>query len=167
MDRVIDQVIVGLHRLDDVVDSLSWVWTGMLLLGLGSLGWLASDRAPPFQVLEVYPAAARAGEYVTIVANVRRDLHRKCDAIASRSVFDGRGTRFDEQTRRFTRETIEKMGRESPGILRVSVKIPGEAAPGSGSVVSDLDYQCNITHAIWPIKTSAVLPITILPSATP
>ncbi len=163
MASIARTVIRGFNALDEAIEAMSWVWSGLLILGLGSIAWLAMDRAVPFTVVQVYPAAARPGEQVEIVAKVRRDLSRQCAADMSRFVFDGRGTRWDEPTRHFSPETIAMMARQNPDTLRVSVTVPRDAYPGNGSVVSDLEYRCNITHAAWPIRTTAVMPFTILP----
>lgn len=157
------QIAGCLRAIDEIVDILDPVWNAALLLGIGSLLWLALDRKPPFELVEVYPAQARPGEHVQIIAKVRRDLDRGCAADMSRYVFDGRGTRWDEPTRHFSAETIELMAEQQPETLRVSVMVPFDAHPGIGRVVSDLEYRCNITHALVPIRTSAVMPFTILP----
>lgn len=156
-------LIQGFNTLDEIVEAMSWVWTGLLILGIGSLAYLAMDREPPFSVVQVYPASARPGEQVEIVAKVRRDLDRQCASDMSRFVFDGRGTRWDEPTRHFSPDTIAMMARQNPDTLRVSVTVPKDAYPGQGSVVSDLEYHCNVTHAFWPIRITAVMPFTILP----
>lgn len=154
----------GLFKaLDDAFEIMGPILNAAIVLGLGSLAWLALDRKPPFEVLQVYPAQARPGEQVQIVARVRRDLHRGCSSDMSRYVFDGRGTRWDEPARHFSPDTISLMAAQNPDTLRVSVMVPFDAYPGQGKVVSDLEYRCNITHAVWPITTSAVMPFTILP----
>jgi hypothetical protein len=163
MAGVARQVARGFKWVDEVVEILDPVWKGAIALGIGSLAWLAMDRAVPFEVLQVYPAQARPGEQVQIVAKVSRDVSRGCASDMSRYIFDGRGTRWDEQTRHFSADTIELMSKQSPDMLRVSVTVPLDAYPGAASVVSDLEYRCNITHAVWPIRSSVVMPFTILP----
>lgn len=157
------QVVRGLRWVDDLFDLASPISTGLLALGLVAFGVLALDRRVPFQILEVYPAAARPGEQVQIVAKVRRDLDRNCASDMSRYVFDSRGMRWDEPTRHFSAETIEVLAGSQPDMLRLSVMVPFDAHPGPGKVVSDLEYRCNITHAAWPIRVTAVMPFTILP----
>lgn len=152
-----------LEAVDEIFEVLTPVWNAAIILGLGSLAWLAMDRSAPFEVMQVYPAKAKPGEQVQIIAKVRRDTSRGCSSDLSRYVFDGRGTRWDEPTRHFSADTIALMAQQSPDMLRVSVTVPLDAYPGAASVVSDLEYRCNITHAAWPIRTTVVMPFTILP----
>lgn len=163
MAGIVHKVASWAHAFDEAVEVLNPIWNAAIVLGLGSLAWLAFDREPPFKVLQVYPAQARPGEQVQIVAKVRRDLDRNCASDMSRYVFDGRGMRWDEPTRHFSAETIEVLAGSQPDMLRLSVMVPFDAHPGPGKVVSDLEYRCNITHAAWPIRVTAVMPFTILP----
>lgn len=162
MAGIARQVAQGFKWLDEVVEILDPVWRAALILGLISLAWLSLDRRPPFEVVQVYPAYALPGEQVQLVAEVRRDLLRHCAADMSRYIIDSRGTRWDEPDRHFAPETITHLARQSPDMLRLSIKVPEDAAPGLAEVISDLKYRCNVTHALLPIRTTVVIPFTVL-----
>jgi len=162
MASITRQIAAGFRWLDQAVEILDPVWRGALILGACSLLWLAFDREPPFKVLQVYPAYAMPGQQVQIVAEVKRDHLRHCAAHMSRYVFDGAGTRWDEPDRHFSPETIKLIAERSPDLLKLSVTVPPEAVPGYAMVVSDLQYRCNVTHTIFPVRTSVQMPFTIL-----
>ncbi len=152
-----------MHSLDDILRKLQWIATATVWTGLLSIAWFASDRKPPFEVLDVYPASARPGEYITITAHVRRDLDRRCEADFSRYLFDEVGARYDLGYTQASAEMISEMDRRSPGMLSVSVKLPETMQPGNASLVSVLRYRCNNVHVIWPIKITTTMPFTVAP----
>ena len=156
-------VTAFLHRVDGVLIRLSWVPAVMLLVAAVLVLVEASDRAPPFQILSVEPAEARPGDAVTITARVWRDTSRDCSAYRSRSLFDSMMTRHDYPTAVFSDAAIDRVERETPGVLRVAFVLPHSAAPGPASLVSVTQYRCNRTHSLWPIYVTTVMPFTILP----
>ncbi len=174
MDRSIGQVTTAwvrcvrvLRWVDEALDVASPIVTGMLLLGVASLGWMALDNKSPFEVIHVEPAIAAPGESVTITARVRRDIDRNCSCDMRRALYDGAGVRHDDPTDyRFSANSIRTMAETSPGVLKVKIRVPLDAAPGVGRVESDLAYRCpgNLVHLAWPIRTLAVMPITIVPA---
>lgn len=152
-----------MHRLDDLLRRLQWTATGILWAGLFSLAFFAADREPPFEVLEYHPAHARAGEYITITARVRRDVERRCSADFTRYLFDASGARFDLGSSETSADMIADMEAKRPGVLRVIVKLPEVMEDGNGALVSVLNYRCNKVHAFWPIQVTTTLPFTVEP----
>jgi hypothetical protein len=152
-----------LHRFDDVLMRLAWVPTVVLLSAFVLVLVQAADRDPPFQLLEVNPASARAGDVVTITARVWRDPDRRCSAEMSRSVFDSQHVRWDYPTAAFSASLIESMEQRSPSELRVSVVVPPNAAIGTAELISMLQYRCNRVHALWPIEVTTVMPFEVIP----
>lgn len=152
-----------LHRIDGVMVRLAWVPRIMILIAVVLVIIEASDRKPPLQLLSVEPAAARAGETVIITSRVWRDGTRNCSAHRSRSMFDAASVRYDYPTAVFSDAAIDRVERETPGLLRVAVVLPLSAAPGPASVVSVTQYRCNRVHALWPIDVTTVMPFTVLP----
>ncbi len=156
--------VAALRWADEVLDIASPIVTGLLLLGLLSLGWMALDTRPPFEVLRVEPAIAAPGESVTITAKVRRDLDRECSCKMRRALFDGAGVRHDDATDyEFSAEAIRAMSESSSDTLSLKIRVPIDAAPGKARVESDLAYRCkgNLVHLVWPIRMLAVMPLTI------
>ena len=152
-----------LHRVDDVLMRLAWVPTVVLLSAFVLVLVQAADRDPPFQVLEVRPASARAGDVVTITARVWRDPDRRCSADMARSVFDSQHVRWDYPSATFSAEVIVGMEQNTPGEVRVALVVPSHAAPGTAEVVSTLQYRCNRVHALWPIEVTTVMPFEVIP----
>lgn len=152
-----------LHWLDDFMQRLAWIPRVVLLAALALVLIQASDREPPFHLLSVEPAAARPGELVTITAHVRRDTARDCSASMSRSVFDSAGRRTDYPVARFSDALIDGMERKTPGLLKVSIVVPTNAAVGPAEVVSVLDYRCNRVHHFFPVEVTTVMPFEVLP----
>jgi hypothetical protein len=132
-----------LHRVDVALVRLAWLPRLVLLVAVVMVVIQAMDRHPPFEVLSVEPVSARAGEVVTITAKVRRDT--------------------DYPVVMFSDAMIDNMHRMAPGVLRVSIVVPSNAAPGAASLVSVLRYRCNRTHALWPIEVTTELPFTVAP----
>jgi hypothetical protein len=133
----------------------------LILFGVKLVMW-GADRAPPFKVLHVNPAIAAPGQPVRLVAQVRRDLHRKCSVTFTRHLFDGAGFRHDmEGAQMLSDEALRALDARAPGMLNVTLRVPSHASPGSASLVTALDYECNPMHAAWPIHVVTEMRFTI------
>lgn len=145
------------HRLL-IIPVLILVWF------VAQLAIWTVDRRAPFEVLEVHPAAAAPGGYVSIVAKVRRDAGRKCGATYARYVYDGGGFRHDmEGVQRMNADAIVRMEKRTPGMLYLTMRVPESATPGRAVISTVLDYECNPVHSLWPIHVVAEFPFTIEP----
>ena len=143
-----------------------WFWcpAAILLVALGQLAVWAADREPPFALISTDPIIAKRGEEVTLHANVRRDIARRCSAKYSRYVFDADGFRRDlEGERTASAEFIDKMERISPGKLQVVIKLSQALPLGSSALVTDLRYRCNPLHVLWPIFVKTEIPFEVVP----
>ena len=152
-----------LHAIDRVAKHFLWVAQMMIVVGIIITISYAFDRDPPFRVIRVQPAAARAGEFVTIDAEVMRQPERMCSAEFSRYIYDSTLARWDIGSSVVSAEMIEKLESSHPGRLRVSVKLPDNIAPGQAHLDTVLVYRCNAVHRIWPIDVTTALPFTVLP----
>lgn len=148
-----------------VLRAQSFMW--LLLVGIICVGvyQASTDRAPPFRVMEVEPAAARAGEVVTIRQRVVRDLSRPCAVKWTRFMWAPGMGRLDltPEPVQVAPEFIRRMEERDPGRLAVSVRIPDSAQPGQGSLVTHLDYWCKPAQRAWPITVITDVPFTVLP----
>lgn len=143
---------------------LLWLPVAVLVLAAVQLLVWSVDRAPPFEILTVAPTTRRAGERIDLQATVRRDLARRCSVAYTRQIFDARGFRHDLEGVQFASwRTVDTFDRLTPGELRVSVAVPGNAAPGPAQLVTTLLYECNPLHRLWPIEVVATLPFNIDP----
>ena len=156
-------VMVALQRFNLMFDAIARIVHVTLALMFAALVWFAFDRAPPFEMLHVYPAQAKVGEQITVYAYVRRQISRNCSAKMSRAVFDSIQDRFDLGDSFFTADMIERMEFATPGRVALRFTIPPTSRPGSAALVSALEYSCNATHRVWPIAVTTVAPFTILP----
>ena len=152
-----------LHAIDRVAKHFLWVAQMMLAVGAAITINYAFDRDPPFRVVRVQPAAARAGEFVTIDAEVMRQSERMCSADFSRFIYDSSLARYDIGSSFVSAEMISQLEANHPGRLRVSVKLPDNIAAGRAHLDTVLVYRCNAVHRLWPINVTTVLPFTVLP----
>lgn len=133
--------------------------------------WGVLDRTPPATLISVEPASARAGEIVTIRANIKRDLSRECDAEFSRYIFGMTAGNFPQPvearfvlgTQTASADMIRMMDRTWPDGLIVSERIPFELLPGPARLIADITYRCNKGHSLWPVTVNMNLPFTVLP----
>ena len=160
----IDSRAVGcLHVLDDVMRRWDWLPTCTLWASLLIVLAQALDRRPPLELLRVYPAEARAGEVVTIYAEVLRDSSRHCEVEVYRSLHDARGKTWDYPHAHFSAEAVAMTESSTPGRMAPTFVLPATAAPGPAGITTSLRYRCNKTHALWPITLTHTLPLTVLP----
>lgn len=151
-----------LKWIDHIGERFLWVAQVVILGSIAIVAWYTLDRKPPFAVVSVEPAFARPGEYVTIKAEVRRDVNRHCSAEFSRYVFDALNTRFDLGTQLASPEMIERADQASPNTLRVSFLVPPTIATGPARLDTVLQYRCNRVHYIWPIEVTTRMPFEVL-----
>lgn len=146
-------------------------WTGRhwmmgWVLALLPLAWLAADREPPFAITgPVQVENARAGEKMRIVAPVRRDVDRDCHVTWVRYIIDGQHVRHDflEPERFMSAEGLRQQHAAMGPYLRLAVDIPRGAAPGQSSYQVSLEYVCNPTHWIVPIRVHMRVDFEVLP----
>lgn len=123
------------------------------------------DRNPPFEILSVEPAMAAPGQAVRLTAKVRRDVERNCNVQYTRHLYDGANFRHDlEGVQRMNAAGLRALDARTPGMLQLTVRVPTNAAPGSASLVTTLDYECNPLHAMWPIHVVSEMRFTITES---
>lgn len=161
--RAVGRSAPMVHFIDALARRYIWIAHALLWAGFLSFGWLALDRDPPFAVISVAPAEARAGEYVTITARVWRDTTRRCSANISRYLYTENGARYDMGSSFATVQFIEDLESRSPGILKVLVLLPTTISPGAAELISAIEYRCNSVHRIWPIEVFTSLPFRVLP----
>ena len=151
------------RAVNHFVIATEWVARVILLCAVGLVLYYAADREPPFRLVHVHHAEGQAGEFITVRANVVRDVSRNCNAEFSRYMFDSAGVRFDLGHSQASAETIAQMERRQPGALVIAFRIPPTAALGPASLQTTLQYRCNRVHALWPIDVTIDMPFTVLP----
>ena len=147
---------------DEIVFRLMLVWRLTIIASLLAIGWYASDRDPPFEVLSAPEVTVRAGEWMRVVVDVRRDTTRDCDVEFSRYIFSSDGIRYDMRTSHASAAMIAAMELRHPGKLPIAVMIPGGMEPGRARLVTVLSYRCNKVHALWPIIVTMEVPFTVI-----
>lgn len=153
--------VSALKFLDSFAEKLQWVANALIVAGALSLLWLASDRAAPFVVTGIHQSTGEPGAWITITADVKRDLSRKCEATFSRYIYDVNQTRYDIGTSIASAEMIERMDRLNPDRLAVSLELPRDIAVGPADLVTTIEYRCNKVHRLWPIVVTTHLPFTV------
>lgn len=161
--RRVWQVIARAGRqLDEWAKRFQWVASALIAALAVYVVWLAADREAPFKVLSVYSTEVEPGNEAVIVATVRRDIDRRCEASISRYLFAADGARYDLGTSYASQQMIEGMERRQPGTLRVSFRVPETMARGPATLQSVISYRCNKVHALWPIIVTTELPFVVL-----
>lgn len=151
------------HWIDTTMQRFVWIAQAVIVIGILTVGYYATDRDAPFEVLSVEPAEARPGDYVTIRAQVRRDEWRACSASFSRYVFASDGARFDMGSNYASPEMVSQMQRTAPNMLAITFRVPEEMSAGRATVMTALEYRCNKVHNLWPIEVTTAMPFTVLP----
>lgn len=150
-------------RLDEIVESLMWLFRTIIVAGLLAIVWYAMDREPPFAVVDSPQTFASPGGWLRVTADVRRDVKRNCEAEFTRYIFDSRATRYDLGHAVASPQMISQMEKQSPGKLKVAVLVPAGAEPGPARLVTVLEYRCNKVHNFWPISVTTEIPFEIVP----
>jgi hypothetical protein len=137
----------------------------LCILAFGQLAWWAADRDAPFVMLDYNEVSARAGESTVIKAVVKRDLSRRCSVLFSRSFIDSKGTRFEltDGSQSMNSASLTALNQRTPDQLNIGVRVPVDAAPGVGTVMTTLDYECNPIHQIYPIPMVLNMNLEVLP----
>jgi hypothetical protein len=152
------------RALNHAVIATEWVARVILFLAALLVIYYAADREPPFALLSVEPAEAKAGDYVTIHATVRRDTSRGCNTEFSRFLFDSSGARYDLGTSAMSADAIAQMERQMPGRLVISLHVPQSVHPGQASLQTVIHHHCNRVHSLgWPIETTVNMPFLVSP----
>ncbi len=162
--RVAQGTMEVARALNHAVIATEWLARLILFLAALLVIYYAADRKPPFALLGVEPTEARAGEFVTIRADVWRDTSRGCNSTFSRFLFDSTGARYDLGTSSMSAEAISAMDRKMPGRLVLSFHVPQSVHPGQASLQTVIHHHCNRVHSLgWPIETTIDMPFTVLP----
>jgi hypothetical protein len=135
---------------------------------VGQLALWAFDRDEPFAVKAYSVNEVKAGGYLEILADVRRDLDRRCSVEFSRYLYDSRGIRTDLTNRPeiMSSQAIQRLHDIKPNQLGLRIPIPHGISPGPAKFQTQLTYQCdgnpvpwllpfripNPFHAAWPIQ---------------
>lgn len=134
-------------------------WGG---LGIVGIAWML-DSEPPIKMLDYTVAPVYPGGTTVAVADVERNLSRKCDAVYSRRFVDSRGAIFPlESDTSMGASAIKSMDTRQPGKLIFAAEIPASAAPGKGMLITPLRYNCNPWHSMRPITMSLEMQAEVL-----
>lgn len=136
--------------------KLNFILIPFVVLGLFAVQvalW-AMDREPPFKsgVATVYPTTSPG--VLRIERNVRRDVSRNCSVTFSRYIIDSSGARSDlfHRPQYMSIEQRREIQRLAPNKLIEVVQIPAGLKPGKARLYTNLVYECNPLHIIWPIE---------------
>lgn len=152
-----------MKRLTDVLARAMIVPVIALFVALVQFIVWGLDRTPPYTELSARADSARSGAELRVRLEVRRELHRRCDADMSRSVFDAAGTRFDlPGMDEFPAARIESIARRTPDAMSVSIVTPTGMAAGRAVLVTTLRYYCNPVHHFFPIVVVSEVPFEVV-----
>lgn len=127
-----------------------------------TLVWSLDDK-PPIRLDKYSVSPAFAGGSMLVVADVERDLSRKCNAVYSRRFVDSEGAiHAIEPDTSMGSNSIMAMDKRSPGKLIFMVPVPRGSPPGMGQIVTPLRYTCNPWHYRYPITLSLEMNAEVL-----
>ena len=137
-------------RLCDVLFSIGFSRSLGLVLAMffaGVLGYWVTDHDPPLRLLkrEVLTPSVTAGGMLRIRNTI--DLFRRCAANNTRVLFDSEKVRYALPGEEFA-VFPGKLGQFS---YVVEVPIPAAAASGRAEITLISQFECNITHKLWPV----------------
>jgi hypothetical protein len=150
--------------INRIMTTITCIGALFCIMFAGQLALWATDRDAPFVMLDYSATPAKAGENTIIRSMVKRDLTRRCSVLFSRSFFDSKGTRFEltEGAQSMNSSSLTAMNQRMPDQLMVGITIPKAAAPGMGSVMTTLDYECNPLHQMYPIPMVLSMNLEVL-----
>lgn len=140
---------------------MEWLHTFFKNVGLFVTGILIgivilflSDRSPPVTVhgYSLSDASYHVGEPLKIDWNLERDITRDCDCTIYSEVIDSEGNKYSYETQHIPSELLKVRGKSSPGISKVVRQIPYNLSSGIAHYHVVLEYKCNPTHSLWPIR---------------
>ena len=143
----------------------------VIISALLMVGYYAMDREPPFYMLSVEPAEAKAGELLKIRMKVARDVTKECDAQISRFMIDATGEEIHIGNINRSAESFRLLELRTPGEWITTLRVPSYMPPGPSLFRADNQYVCNKTQKLligkfawlWPIKSTTEVPFTVLP----
>ena len=159
-------------RVVNAIIRVTRIWADCVVIGaLVLVVYYAMDREPPFEMLSVEPAEARAGDWVSISMKVKRDPSRECDAQISRFMIDSTGAEIHIGNISRSAESFRLLELQSPGEWRTRLRVPSFMPPGKSLFRADNQYVCNKTQKLligkfawlWPIRSTTEVPFTVLP----
>lgn len=112
------------------------------------LGWMASDRSPPFTILseKLDSVTVRpGGELDRTITYIQR---KRCFVHSDRMIVDAASVRHMLDPVEF-QAGIGAVGVPQTYVLKIP--IPSDIAIGPARFESTTVYKCNPLHAIWPI----------------
>lgn len=126
---------------------VSGIFLGLILLYL-------SDRSPPVAVhgYSLSKPAYEIGEVLKVDWNLTRDTVRECDATVYAEVIDSQKNKFVYEPKHIPAEILSLRDNMSPKISKVVRQIPENLSSGIAHYNVVLEYQCNPTHKVWPIR---------------
>ncbi len=114
----------------------------------GSLGWMASVRSLPIEVLDatINKVNIPPGGQLELKFNFIQ--HKRCYIIADRTIVDAKSARHRLSRLEFP-AGIGESGVEQEYLLQVT--LPKNIAFGTARYESTTIYRCNVLHWLWPI----------------
>ena len=139
------------------------LWLLMALSAVGG-GYLSMDNTAPFVLRGYTVFNAPAGQVAFINGNTSRDLKRDCSVSFSRFLMDSQRIRHEiASDSHMTAEALRAMDREMGGALRLSIRIPPDAATGPAKLMTVLRYRCNAVQEFFPINVLLEMQMEVLP----
>ena len=141
------------------------IGTLLLLLSVGQFVLWGVDRKAPLRMLTYTATPTQAGGNTLIHLDVKRDLTRTCAATYSRLFYDAAGSRYEitQGLQAMNATSIADTDRRTPDVALLSIRIPADAAPGKGSLVTALEYSCNPMHLLYPLPVLLTIDVEVLP----
>ena len=132
-----------------LVKTFSYVLAASFIVGAGALGWMATDRDLPVDIVEsrLTTPTVRPGE--NMERFIRFVQNRRCYLHSDRAIFDAKGVRHLLPPIEFKAGNLGAVGVEQRYVIQIP--IPHEIAFGPARFEASTVYRCNLLHWVWPI----------------
>lgn len=129
---------------------------GIFVVGiiLGVFILYLSDRSPPVVIhgYSLGKVAYIVGEPLTIDWNLERDVSRQCDLTLYAEIIDSDKNRYTYDKQTVPAHLLSLRDDMSPSVSKVVRTIPDNMSQGIAHYNVLLEYVCNPTHRLWPIR---------------
>lgn len=149
------------------VQRFDWVSRALILCSLLYLVPIAvmwmRDTTPPLTMQHYTVTPAPPGGTLRVRADVERAVGRNCSAEYSRVFVDSAGQPQPIQaSTKASADAAARAENRMPGKLFFSVPLSLDTAPGTGTIITEIEYVCNPWHWGYPIVVPLIMQAEVL-----
>ena len=151
-----EKLNAAVKKLNHVLTKFQWIATSLVFVFVVQLLVWLFDREPPFIYRDNSKVTIVSDRVVSLRYNVFRV--RACDVDVTRYLETSNGRSYLSPLF-LSKAQIEKLAKDSPGIVELLLEIPVGVSMKSVTYSVELAYTCNPLHHYWPIKVHFSVPL--------